>query len=130
MILVDTSAWIAAMRHSERFEQVVLRQLIDADEAYLAMPVRMELLAGISARDRARFTRALTALPVVVPTEETWTLAESWIAPAADAGHRFAITDLLIGAMAHELGGLVWSLDGDFARLESLGYVQRYDPPT
>lgn len=70
--------------------------------------------------------RALSALPVVVPTEETWQLIESWIAPSADKGHRFAVSDLLIAGLASELGGLVWSFDQDFAELEALGLVQRY----
>ena len=49
-----------------------------------------------------------------------------WIARAADAGQRFAITDLLIGSLAHEAGALVWSLDSDFERMERLKFVQRY----
>lgn len=129
MIIIDTSVWIAAMRQPDGAAAVTLRSLIDADEACLALPVRLELVAGVAAKDRAAFRRGLTALPVVVPTEETWKLVESWVVPAAEAGHRFAVTDLLIAGIAHELGGLVWSLDTDFARLEKLGFVQRYDPP-
>jgi predicted nucleic acid-binding protein len=66
---------------------------------------------------------------VLAPGEETWAKAEGWIAPAADAGHRFAVTDLLIASLADESGSLVWSIDDDFARLEQLGFVRRYAPP-
>jgi predicted nucleic acid-binding protein len=75
------------------------------------------------------FARGLTALPVLVPGEETWATAERWIAPAADTGHRFAVTDLLIAALADESGSLVWSIHDDFARLEQLGAVRLYAPP-
>jgi predicted nucleic acid-binding protein len=128
VIVVDTSVWIAAMRQPASVLAETLRRVIDADEACLALPVRMELLAGVAAKDRTALRRGLQALPVVAPTEDTRRLAESWIEPAANAGHRFATTDLLIAGMADEIGALIWSLDSDFTRLESLGYVRLYEP--
>lgn len=126
MIVVDTSVWVAATREPSSAVASILRQLIDADEISLALPVRCELLAGVARKDRAAFRRALTALPVVVPSEDTWRVIEDWIEPAAEAGHRFAVTDLLIAGLAHDIGGLVWSLDDDFRRMESLGLVRLY----
>ena len=126
MIVVDTSVWVAAVREPGASLARTLRSLIDADEASLALPVRCELLAGVAKRDRKAFTRALSALPVIVPTEGTWDIVGSWIEPAADAGQRFAVTDLLIAALARELGGLVWSLDEDFERMASLDLVGLY----
>jgi predicted nucleic acid-binding protein len=46
---------------------------------------------------------------------------------AADRGHRFSLSDWLIAALAHEIGGLVWSLDAAFAELERLTFVARFD---
>lgn len=128
MIVVDTSVWIAASRAPESPTARTLRELIDADEVSLALPVRCELMAGVARKDRGRFKRALTALAVVAPTDETWRLIEGWIEPAADSGHRFGTTDLLIAGLASELGGMVWSLDADFERMASLGLVQIYQP--
>ena len=127
MIVVDTSVWVAATRESTAYVAQTLRALIDADEAVLAQPVRLELLAGVARKDRMAFKRALSALPVVVPSEDTWRLIEGWIEPAADAGHRFAVTDLLIAALALDIDALVWSLDADFERLGALGLVRLYD---
>lgn len=126
MIVVDTSVWVAAMRQPLGPPASTLRELLDADLVALALPVRLELMCGVARKDRARVRRALSALPVAVPTEETWRLVESWIAPSADKGYRFAVSDLLIAGLASELGGLVWSFDQDFADLEALGLVQRY----
>jgi predicted nucleic acid-binding protein len=126
VIIVDTSVWVAATRDSATALAATLRALIDADTVVLALPVRNELLAGVARKDRATFKRALSALPVVVPSEDTWQRIESWIEPAADAGHRFAVTDLLIAGLADEISGLVWSLDADFGRMESLGMVRLY----
>lgn len=129
MIVVDTSVWVEAVRRPKGAVQFTLKQLIDADEVGLALPVRLELMAGIARKDRRAFGRALSGLPVLVPTEDTWRLIESWVAPAADKGQRFGVTDLLIAGLAHETGALVWSHDGDFDRLETLGLVQTYAAP-
>ena len=126
MIVVDTSVWVAATREATAVVAKTLAKVIDADEAVLALPVRVELMAGVARKDRATFARALSALPVVVPSEETWHLIERWVEPAADKGHRFAVTDLLIAALAHEVDALIWSLDADFERMASLGMVRLY----
>jgi predicted nucleic acid-binding protein len=126
VIVVDTSVWVAAQRHPSGETARTLLSLLDADEVALALPVRLELLAGISKSDRHRFRRAFSALPVLMPTEQTWGPLDEWIARAADAGQRFAITDLLIARLADEIGGLVWSLDSDFDRLARLKLVRMY----
>lgn len=126
MIVVDTSVWIAASRNPTGDLANVLDELIDTDEVCLALPVRLELLTGLGGRDRATMRRGLAGLPLAVPTEGTWTIVERWIEVAADGGHRFAIMDLLIAALAHELTGMVWSLDADFARMTALGLVPSY----
>jgi predicted nucleic acid-binding protein len=128
VIVVDTSVWVAAARRPKDAAATVLRTLIDQDEVGLPSPVRMELLAGIARKDRRAFARGLSALPVLVPTEDTWAIAEGWVGPAADAGHRFAVTDLLIAALAEETGSLIWSIDEDFIRLEHLAFVRLYSP--
>jgi predicted nucleic acid-binding protein len=127
VIVVDTSIWIAA-RRNHRIASV-LDQLIDADEVALALPVRLELLAGLAPRDRQAFHRAFGALVQVVPSEGTWAPLRAWIERAAETGERFSLTDLLIAALASDIGALVWSLDDDFARMERLNLVSRYDPP-
>jgi predicted nucleic acid-binding protein len=126
VIVVDTSVWVHAFRDPRADAAATLKKLIDLDEVCLPLPVRLELAAGFRRTDRAAFRRNVAALPVVVPTEETWGLMERWVDQAADAGYRFTLTDLMIAALAHELTALVWSLDRDFERMASLGFVQSY----
>jgi predicted nucleic acid-binding protein len=126
VIVVDTSVWVAAQRHPAGDTAQTLLSLLDADEVALALPVRLELWAGIAKADRRRFERAFSALPVLIPTGDTWQPLGDWIARAAEAGQRFAITDLLIARLADEIGALVWSLDSDFERLARLKFVRMY----
>jgi predicted nucleic acid-binding protein len=103
-----------------------LRGLLDADEVALALPVRLELLAGVSKAQRRALRRALSALPVLVPSEATWEPLEEWVATAGDAGERFAVTDLLIARLADDIGALVWSLDRDFERMARLELIRAF----
>ena len=52
---------------------------------------------------------------------------DSGVPAAADRGHRFSLSDWVIAALAHENGGLVWSLDADFVEMERLAFVARFD---
>jgi predicted nucleic acid-binding protein len=126
VVIVDTSVWVAVLRSPTAPEAPRLAQLIDADAVILPLPVRMELLSGAPARDRAKLRERLAALAVAYPTEDTWAMIERWVDQSADRSHRFGIGDLLIAALAAERGALVWSLDRDFERMERLTLVQRY----
>jgi predicted nucleic acid-binding protein len=126
VVIVDTSVWIAARRSPDGAHATALRSLLDADEVALALPVRIEFVAAAAKKDRLHLRKALAALPLVVPTDETWHQVEKWVSQARDAGYGFALSDLIIASLAHELTALVWSLDNAFERMEKLGFVQRY----
>ena len=127
MIVVDSSIWITALRSRSCAEAITLGSLLDADEVALAAPVRTELLMGARATDRAKLADALRSVPLLYPSDETWRTIDRWTARASTAGRTFAIGDLLIGVLASEVGGLVWSHDVDFRRMEELDLVRRYD---
>jgi predicted nucleic acid-binding protein len=126
MIVVDTSVWVAVLRSANAPEAAPLAQLVDGDLVILPLPVRMELLSGVPARERSALARRLSALQVARPTDETWAVMERWLLSAADRGHRFGVGDLLIAALAAERGALVWSLDRDFERMAQLKWVGLY----
>ena len=127
MIVVDTSVWVDVMRRPTTERATTFRQLLDADEVALPLPVRLELMAGVGQAQRTALKRGLSGLPLVHPTEETWRTLEAWVAPAADAGLHFSVTDLLIAALAREIAGLVWSLDVAFVNMATLGFVRLYE---
>ena len=126
MILVDTSVWVSAFRSAGGETARVLRQLLDDDEVALAVPVRIELLIGVSRRDRVALRRALSALPVIHPTEQDWDRIDHWVDIASRVRQQFGFADLLIGAIASDNGLLIWSLDRDFSRMAKLGWLKLF----
>ena len=127
MILIDTSVWIAALRSVSSPEAPRFAALLDADEVLLAAPVRTELIGGARGDQRQQLRRLLTALPVAYPDVDTWRLMDRWAEEARDRGERFGVGDLLVGALAHEAGALLWSLDADFDRMARLKFIALYD---
>lgn len=126
MIVVDSSVWIDAHRRPSGKLATTLNHLLDADVVVLALPVQLELLAGIARRDRAALARGLSALPLLRPSSDTWARVERWVPLAADRGHRFGLADWLIAALASEIEALIWSLDEDFRDLEKLKIARLY----
>ena len=126
MIVVDTSIWIRALRSASGPEAIVLRSLLDADEVALPVVVRSELLMGANTADRKKLIAALKGLPLLYPSDQSWRTIDDWTATTSRAGAAFTVGDLLIGVLTKEIGGLVWSADSDFARMESLKLVDRF----
>lgn len=129
MIAVDTSVWVAALRRATCGEARHLSSLLDDDQVVLPITVRLELLSGATSRDLRRLQRTLAALPVLAPTESTWTRLEQWVTRAAAGGHRFGVADLLVAALASDHDCAVWSLDSDFTRMAGLGFITLHEPP-
>ena len=53
---------------------------------------------------------------------------DSWTDRTVQAGAAFGVGDLLIAAIAHEAGALVWSRDAAFERMERLSLIDLYEP--
>ncbi|MFL5306481.1 MAG: PIN domain-containing protein [Polyangia bacterium] len=128
MIVVDTSVWVEGLRGRQPIA-ARLAGALDRDDVALPVPVRIELLSGARRTERAQLRRVLSALPLLVPSAETWPRIEEWVATGAAAGHRFGVADLLVAAIASENACPIWSLDQDFTRLAQLGLVSQYVQP-
>jgi predicted nucleic acid-binding protein len=127
VIVVDISVWVAALRSGVEPIVTHLSNLLDDAEVALVAPVRIELLAGASRRDRPRLRHLLSALPLYFPASGTWARIDSWIETASDAGERFGFADLLIASIAADHGASLWSLDADFRRMARLGLIDLHE---
>lgn len=128
MICVDTSVWVAALRDGDVPEARELALLLEDDQVLMPVSVRIELLSGARSRDLATLRDLLPALRQALPGASTWSRIDGWLATAAAKGHRFAMGDLLVAAMAAEHGAPIWSLDQDFHRMARLGFVSLAHP--
>lgn len=91
--------------------------------------MKVELLGGTRSGEVARLQRTVWALQQFVPSNDTWSLVEQWAVRGAAKGQRFGVGDLLIGALAAERGGMVWSLDVDFERMARLRMLKLFKLP-
>lgn len=128
MILVDTSVWVAYFRGSDANLAAHLRLLLEEDQVALAVPVKIEILDGSSAKELVPLRRVLEALPFLVPSASTWERVEEWVEKAVYKGERFGVGDLLIAALAADRDMALWSLDSDFARMKKLGLIRLHIP--
>ncbi len=126
MIFVDTSVWVDAFRGGPAIAE--LSRLLDDDAAALALPVRLELLAGARKGDLGRLRRVLGAVPTFAPVDSTWARVESWLDAAVQGAQRFGVVDLLIAATAAAQSSSIWSLDADFERMAKLRFVKLHRP--
>lgn len=123
MIFVDTSVWITFFTGRDVGVVRKLADLLDDDRVALSAPVRVELLSHVGRRQQALLSELLSAVPTFRSTDRTWDTLEEWATVAVRRGARFGAGDLLVAAIAAEHRGTLWSLDSDFERMSTLGFV-------
>jgi len=106
--LVDTSAWVEALRHDGRDDvRDVVAQLLTAGQAAICPMVALELWNGAGGEaERAKIRRLVGELPSLPITDDAWILAHALARAARVRGLTVPSTDLLISATAraHAVG--------------------------
>ena len=101
-VVVDTSAWIEALRPdgSSRVRRLV-DEAIEVSLAVVVDPVLAELAVGArSASERALLSELLAVLPCLHVQPETWQTAAELEARARGAGLIIPLVDLVVAALA------------------------------
>jgi predicted nucleic acid-binding protein len=117
--VVDTSAWIEALRTSgDPAVRARISALTADDKVVLCDQVRLELWNGARSTADHRLLRSLEQQLEIVPTSpEVWMLACDYARTARGQGLTFPAADLLIAACANHHGlGLIHQ-DAHFERL-------------
>lgn len=130
MIVIDTSVWVDFFRQGQRVVKAVTADLLDRDLVLMTPFAVLEICAGARSSEQRRLQNLFEALPIVYPTPSTWSLAQNWVQVATAAGQRFGAIDLMIATLAKEHGADIWTLDADFRRMATLGFVTLFDPDT
>lgn len=124
MIIADTSIWISFFRGSSQAITKHLSDLLDEQKLMLCSPIRVEILSGASPKNYRTLSSVLSALPLVEPGPDEWGLVDDWVEIAGRKGFRFSVADLLIAAVTQRHAKELWTLDGDFSHMSSLGFIQ------
>lgn len=121
MVVADTSVWISFFNRPASIEKQVLDELLDRDEVVLVGVVPTELLQGVkSSIQRETLRDALSALPYLEVTFDTWIAAGDLSSALLRKGITIPVPDLLIASMALEHSCSVYSLNADFQRIPGL----------
>lgn len=115
MVLVDSSAWIEALRRKGSLEvKLAVEGLLDAYEAMWCSPVRLEVMGGARREERHRLGIHFSVIPYRTVTEQDWEHAISLAWRLRDLGVTCPWNDVLIAAIALREQVRVYAIDKHF----------------
>ncbi len=117
MTLIDTSAWIEALRSDgDPDVRRAVAHLLEAGTAALCDIVVLELWHGArGARERSKIERLVTTLDTVPTVPEVWETANTLAQRCRKTGVTVPATDLLVVAVARHHGLALLECDHHFA---------------
>lgn len=129
MVLVDSSAWIEGLRRTGSLEvKLSLEGLLDAYEAMVCSPVRLEVLGGAGAQERNRLSHYFSILPHRVCHLADWERAIALAWRLRDRGVSVPWIDVLIASVALHDGLRVYAVDHHFAVIAQTTGLRLYEP--
>jgi hypothetical protein len=137
MVLVDSSAWITALRRKGDIKvKLAVEGLLDAYEALVCSPVRLEVLGGARKEERRVLSKYFAVIPYRAVTAEDWERAISLAWRLREKGLTVPWLDALIASIALHDNVRVYAIDKHFTAMASLtglplyqpGYAGQYNP--
>lgn len=129
MVLVDSSVWIEGLRRKGSLEvKLGLEGLLDAYEAQLCSPVRLEVLGGAGALERKRLGLYFSIIPYRACTNDDWERGVALAWRLRDEGLSVPWLDVLIAAIALQDGTRVYSIDRHFPAIAERSGLLLYQP--
>lgn len=121
-LLIDTSAWVEAMRRSgDESTRQEVNAVLRAGKARFCDMVRLELWNGIGGEAERKWLKELEQSVETVPTDESvWAEARRLAQETRRQALTVPATDLLIAACARVHGLAILHRDGHFDRLASI----------
>lgn len=121
MVIVDTSAWIQALRPGASAKRQELDRLLSQREVAMVGPVLAEVLQGArSSHEFQELHVRLTALPYLAETVGTWARVGGLAYELRQRGASLTLVDLLIASLALEHDCAVYTFDEHFQRVPGL----------
>jgi len=129
MVLVDSSAWIEALRRNGRIQvKLAVEGLLDVYEAQWCAPVRLEVLGGARRAERRLLGKCFSVIPYRRCSDEDWERAISLAWRLRDAGLTVPWLDVLIASIALHDGNRLYAVGSHFEKISQLTGLVLYEP--
>jgi len=129
MVLVDSSAWIEALRRNGRLEtKLAVEGLLEVYEAQWCTPVRLEVLGGARPEERRRLGRHFSVIPYRSCNEQDWDRAIALAWKLRDKGLTVPWLDVVIASLALHDGVRLFAIDEHFKKISVLTGLSLYEP--
>jgi len=121
-ILVDTSAWICALRGTDPAIKDAVDELLTLDRAVFCGVVEMELLHGMRPRERKVLLPLFEALRYVAIDRQDWKAAGNLLAGMRSRGTKIPASDALIASVCLRHGLKILTTDRHFDKIPGLDH--------
>jgi predicted nucleic acid-binding protein len=129
MVLVDSSAWIEALRRNGDLRvKLAVEGLLDAYEAQWCSPIRLEVLGGARRDERTRLGRHFSVIPYRPVREDDWERAISLAWRLRDGGLTVPWLDVLVASVALQDGVRVYAVEAHFPEIAKRAGLRLYEP--
>lgn len=129
MVIVDSSAWIEALRRQGSLEvKVAVEALLEIYEAQLCAPVRLEVLGGAREEDRRRLSACFSVIPYRNCRRADWEAAIALAWRLRSRGISVPWMDVLVAAIAIADGTRVYAVDRHFRQITAHSGLRLYAP--
>lgn len=129
MVMVDSSVWIEALRKKgDLHAKLALEKLLDAYEAGMCTPIRLEVLGGVRKEERKRIGHYLSIIPYRSVSEKDWEHAITVAWTARNNGLSLPWMDVLIASVCLQENYRLYTLDRHFYKLAEFLPLALYQP--
>jgi predicted nucleic acid-binding protein len=129
MVLVDSSAWIEALRRAGSLEvKLAVEDLLEVYEAQWCTPVRLEVLGGARGGERRALSEYFAVIPYRRCRDEDWERAILLAWKLRDSGLTVPWMDILIAAIALHDDVRVYAVDEHFKKISERTGLRLYEP--
>ena len=129
MVLVDSSAWIEALRRKGSLEvKLTIEGLLDAYEAQWCSPVRLEVIGGARKDERDRLLHHFSVIPYRRCSEDDWGRAIDLAWKIRGHGLTVPWLDVLIASLALHDENRLYSVDNHFKEISKISGLLLYEP--
>jgi predicted nucleic acid-binding protein len=129
MVLVDSSAWIEALRRNGDLRvKLAVEALLDAYEAQWCSPIRLEVLGGARREERTRLGHWFSVIPYRPVREEDWERGVALAWRLRDGGLDVPWLDVLISAVALYDNVRLYAVDAHFREISQRTGLRLYEP--